>query len=231
MPLLHSGGRARSGTEQARIGFRLARQSQGVAACQEKIPSLRLSSWRSAKILHRGPRVREGERAARTRARRRGAAGWRRGEGGSFRHGCDQSAGVARHPRDRRDCSRRLLAIERGGWLGDLSHIALSTLTSLFPFLIFVTALAGFFGSQNLSDEAARLIFDAWPPIVANPIVGEVHNVLTAPRGGLLTIGAILALYFSSGAIEALRVGLDRAYERPRRGRGGCCGWNRSPMC
>ena len=93
------------------------------------------------------------------------------------------------------------------------SHIALSTLMSLFPFLIFVTALAGFFGSQNLSDEAAKLIFAAWPAIVANPIAGEVHNVLTAPRGGLLTLGAILALYFSSGAIEALRVGLNRAYE------------------
>ena len=66
------------------------------------------------------------------------------------------------------------------------SHIALSTLTSLFPFLIFVTALAGFVGSQDLADEAAKLIFDAWPPIVANPISGEVHNVLTAPRGGLL---------------------------------------------
>jgi membrane protein len=93
------------------------------------------------------------------------------------------------------------------------SHIALSTLTSLFPFLIFVTALAGFFGSQSLSDEAAKLIFDAWPAIVANPISSEVHNVLTAPRGGLLTVGAILALYFSSGAIEALRVGLNRAYD------------------
>jgi membrane protein len=93
------------------------------------------------------------------------------------------------------------------------SHIALATLTSLFPFLIFVTALAGFFGSQNLSDEAAKLIFDAWPAVVANPISGEVHNVLTAPRGGLLTLGVVLALYFSSGAIEALRVGLNRAYE------------------
>src|ERR1700722_1275289 len=77
------------------------------------------------------------------------------------------------------------------------SHIALSTLTSLFPFLIFVTALASFLGSQDLSDEAAKLVFDAWPQIVANPIVGEVHRVLTAPRGGLLTLGAILALYFS----------------------------------
>jgi membrane protein len=100
------------------------------------------------------------------------------------------------------------------GW-AIASHIALSTLTSLFPFLIFVTALAGFLGSQNLSDEAARLLFGAWPEVVAKPIAAEVHDVLTEPRGGLLTFGAILALYFSSNAIEALRTGLNRAYETP----------------
>jgi membrane protein len=105
-----------------------------------------------------------------------------------------------------------------GGFIADdgwpiSSNIALATLTSLFPFLIFVTALAGFLGSQDLSDEAARLIFGAWPKEVAGPIAGEVHNVLTAPRGGLLTFGAVLALYFSSSAIEALRIGLNRAYD------------------
>jgi membrane protein len=100
------------------------------------------------------------------------------------------------------------------GW-AIASHIALSTLTSLFPFLIFVTALAGFLGTQSLADEATRLIFDAWPAAVAGPIAGEVHDVLTAPRGGLMTIGAALALYFSTSAIEALRVGLNRAYGSP----------------
>jgi membrane protein len=100
------------------------------------------------------------------------------------------------------------------GW-AIASHIALSTLTSLFPFLIFVTALAGFLGTQDLADEATRLIFSAWPAVVARPIAGEVHDVLTAPRGGLLTIGVALALYFSSSAIEALRVGLNRAYASP----------------
>jgi membrane protein len=97
------------------------------------------------------------------------------------------------------------------GW-AIASHIALSTLTSLFPFLIFVTAIAGFLGSQNLADEADKLMFAAWPAAVAHPIAAEVHNVLTAPHGGLLTIGAALALYFSSGAIEAARIGLNRAY-------------------
>jgi membrane protein len=97
------------------------------------------------------------------------------------------------------------------GW-AIASHIALSALTSLFPFLIFVTAVAGFLGSHRLADEVARLVFSAWPPIVARPIANELHDVLAAPHSGLLTIGAILALYFSSGAVEAARVGLNRAY-------------------
>ena len=94
------------------------------------------------------------------------------------------------------------------GW-AIASHIALSALTSLFPFLIFVTAMAGFVGSQNLADEVATLVFSAWPPVVAQPIARELHNVLAAPRGGLLTIGAGLALYFSSGAVEAAPLTAD----------------------
>jgi len=97
------------------------------------------------------------------------------------------------------------------GW-AIASYIGLSLLTSLFPFLIFVAALAGFLGSDELAKEAARLVFAEWPEVVARPIAGEVANVLTAPRGGLLTLGAVLSFYFASSAIEALRVGLNRAY-------------------
>ena len=97
------------------------------------------------------------------------------------------------------------------GWMV-ASHIALSTLMSLFPLLIFVAAVAGFFGTQGLADEVARLIFSTWPSAVAGPVAQEVHNVLTQPRGGLLTFGAVFALYFASSAIEALRTGLNRAY-------------------
>ncbi len=93
------------------------------------------------------------------------------------------------------------------------SHIALSMLTSLFPFFIFVTALASFLGASELAGEATKLIFEAWPQVVASPIAEEVQNVLTQPRGGLLTIGAVLALYFSSSGVEALRTGLNRAYD------------------
>ena len=93
------------------------------------------------------------------------------------------------------------------------SHIALSILTSMFPFLIFVTALGGFFGNAAIADRATALLFDAWPPRVAGPLAGEIHNVLTQPRGGLLTLGGLLGIYFSASGVEALRIGLDRAYD------------------
>ena len=107
------------------------------------------------------------------------------------------------------DAFYRFLADD--GW-AIASHIALSALMSLFPFLIVLTALAGFFGTKELADEAARILLEAWPTQVAEPISREVHNVLTTARGGVLTVGVALALYFASSGIESLRIGMNRAY-------------------
>jgi membrane protein len=98
------------------------------------------------------------------------------------------------------------------GW-AIASHIALSTLMALFPFLIVVTALAGFFfGSKELADEAARILLEAWPNQVAAPIAHDITGVLTSTRGDVLTLGVLFALYFASSGVESLRIGLNRAY-------------------
>src|SRR5437867_5193502 len=92
------------------------------------------------------------------------------------------------------------------------SNIALSTLMALFPFLIVLTSLAGFFGSKELADHAAGLMLQVWPRQVADSLSGEIHDVLTTTRGDALTIGAVLAVYFASNGVESLRVALNRAY-------------------
>ena len=97
------------------------------------------------------------------------------------------------------------------GW-AIASHISLSILMAMFPFLIVVTALAGIADSANLAAEVARLIFAAWPKEVAGPLAGEIHNVLTTRRSGVLTLGAVFAVYFASSGVESLRIGLNRAY-------------------
>jgi membrane protein len=108
------------------------------------------------------------------------------------------------------DAINRFLADD--GW-AIASHIALSALMALFPFLIVVTSLAAsFLGSKELADEVVKLMLDTWPQEVAAPIAGEIHNVLTTTRGDVLTVGVALAVYFASSGIESLRIGLNRAY-------------------
>ena len=108
------------------------------------------------------------------------------------------------------DAFDRFLADD--GW-AIASHIALSALMALFPFIIVVTSLAAsFFGSKELADEVARLLLEAWPEEVAGPIAAEIHHVLTTTRGDVLTVGVAFAVYFASSGIESLRIGLNRAY-------------------
>lgn len=112
---------------------------------------------------------------------------------------------------------RRILADAIGhfsladGW-AMASHVALSGLLALFPFLIFATTLATFLGAEQFSETAVHLVFDTWPETIAAPIAREVQNVLTVQRGDLLTMSALLAAFFASNGVEALRVALNRAY-------------------
>lgn len=92
------------------------------------------------------------------------------------------------------------------------SDIALAMLMSLFPFLIIVTAVASLLGSEELARAAADLMLASWPPQVGERLADEVINVLTGQRRDLLTIGSVLALYFSSNAVQSVRIGLNRAY-------------------
>src|SRR5262245_9358930 len=118
---------------------------------------------------------------------------------------------------------RRLVAVRRvlsdalghfntdDGW-SMASHLAISALTALFPFLIFATTLASFLGAQAFAETAVHLVFDTWPDEIAAPIAREVVDVLTVQRRDLLTFGVAFAAYFASNGIEALRPALNRAY-------------------
>jgi membrane protein len=97
------------------------------------------------------------------------------------------------------------------GW-AIASHIALSVLMALFPFVIVLTSIAAYFGTREVVDAVADLMLETWPKEVSGPIADNIHNVLTTSRGDLLTVGSAFAVYFASSGIESLRIGLNRAY-------------------
>ena len=90
--------------------------------------------------------------------------------------------------------------------------VAFSFVLSLFPFCIFLGAFAGYFGGAGLARAAVEQLFQVLPGPVASAIEPEVMAVMGQSRFGLLTIGALIALFFATSAIESLRAALNTAY-------------------
>ena len=105
----------------------------------------------------------------------------------------------------------RLVMIDEGMELS--GYIAFSAFLSLFPFLIFLAALAGFLGTSETAPEIIEAMFRFLPADVAETLAPAVREVIGARQGGLLTFGILATLWFSSNGVEALRTGLNRAYD------------------
>ena len=96
--------------------------------------------------------------------------------------------------------------------------IAFSFLLSIFPFCIFLGALAGTIGGRDLATYAVAQLFEAVPEPVAKALAPEVERVMGQSQFKLLTVGAAVSLIFATSAIESLRAALNVAY-RVKEGR------------
>jgi len=106
-------------------------------------------------------------------------------------------------------------AANRTFWNGgfELSgHIAFTVFLALFPFLIFVGALAGYAGDEVTARDFIQFMFEFTPPDVARTLAPAVWEVMGNHRSDLLTIGAIITLWTASSGIDALRLALNQAY-------------------
>lgn len=92
------------------------------------------------------------------------------------------------------------------------SAMAFSFITSLFPFCIFLGALASVFGGRELAGQAVGVMVDTLPQRVAEALAPEVDAIMGSSRYDLLTFSAALALLFATGAIETMREALNGAY-------------------
>jgi len=92
-------------------------------------------------------------------------------------------------------------------------NIAYHIILAVFPFLIFLTALAGFFGDVDLARRVVNYLLESGPREIIEPIVPEIKSILSRPRRDFLSIGVLLTLWTASGGVDSIRVGLNRAYD------------------
>jgi len=91
-------------------------------------------------------------------------------------------------------------------------HLAFMLLLTLFPFLVFLVALAGFIGNTEAGTLIVAFIFENMPENVAIVFEGPILEVLQELRGGLLTLGVAGALWTAASALEGARAGVERAF-------------------
>ena len=96
--------------------------------------------------------------------------------------------------------------IEHAGYLAVLGLLA------LFPFLVFLLALAGFVGEGQAGTAFIKFVFSELPPNMVKALEPRVVEITSGPPQGLLTISILGAIWTSSSALEGYRTVLNRAY-------------------
>ncbi|VAV99696.1 hypothetical protein MNBD_ALPHA08-801 [hydrothermal vent metagenome] len=83
---------------------------------------------------------------------------------------------------------------------------------ALFPFLIFLTSLAGFFGNADLAETVVTYLLSVAPPDLVKPFADDIHAILTVPDRSVLALSIAITTYSAAGGVESIRTGLNRAY-------------------
>lgn len=96
--------------------------------------------------------------------------------------------------------------IEHAGYLSFMG------LLSLFPFLVFIVALAGFLGEGELGREFIVMMRDTLPTDAVSALLPRIDEIVEGPPRGLLTVSMLAALWTASSAVEGYRTVLNRAY-------------------
>jgi membrane protein len=96
---------------------------------------------------------------------------------------------------------------------GRAAQLAYYFLFALFPSFLVLTTLLGYLPIPNLMDRLMEMLAEMLPGDALQLVQENVHDLVTRPRGGLLSFGLLAALWSSSSAITAISEGLNRAYD------------------
>jgi membrane protein len=89
------------------------------------------------------------------------------------------------------------------------SAIAFSFFIAFFPFIIFLFTLIPYIPIDNFQNELLILIQDVVPPATYTTIEQTVEDIITQPRGDLLSFGFFAALIFSTNGLAAMMSAFD----------------------
>ena len=100
-------------------------------------------------------------------------------------------------------------SIAKGAITTRASAIAFSFFIAFFPFVIFLFTLIPYIPIDNFQNELLTLIQNVVPPTTYKTIEKTVIDIITQPRGDLLSFGFFAALIFSTNGLASMMSAFD----------------------
>ena len=89
------------------------------------------------------------------------------------------------------------------------SAIAFSFFIAFFPAVLFLFTLIPYIPIENFHDELFRLIQEVVPDSTYKTIEVTVSDIILRPRGGLLSLGFVMALVFATNGLASMMSAFD----------------------
>lgn len=89
------------------------------------------------------------------------------------------------------------------------SAIAFSFFIAFFPAVLFLFTLIPYIPIENFQAELFRLLKEVVPQSTFETIEDTVTDIIMRPRGGLLSLGFVMALVFSTNGIASMMSAFD----------------------
>lgn len=89
------------------------------------------------------------------------------------------------------------------------SAIAFSFFIAFFPGILFIFTLIPYIPIENFQNELFRLIQEMVPESTFATIEDTVTDIIMRPRGGLLSLGFVMALVFSTNGLASMMSAFD----------------------
>lgn len=96
--------------------------------------------------------------------------------------------------------------------LGHAAQLAFYFLFALFPMLIFLAALIGYWPIPHLLEQLLSYSSQVLPPIAFTLVNQTLSEITRQPRGGLLSFGLVATIWAASSGLHALIYSLNIAY-------------------
>ncbi len=106
----------------------------------------------------------------------------------------------------------------RGLFKGVLTYraaaIAYNFFLALVPLILFLFTLIPYVTTTNFQGELLELLDEVIPSNIYSMVKSTLVEIISRPKSGLLSIGFLMAIYFSTNGVDAILEGFNQSYHR-----------------